>query len=87
MKQKRIALQEGLHQLAAQLKEEGYQIVSVDDGGEPLDVIIYSNKNKKYLAHNLTGAITSSANNQFVTMINADEYSYEELLRQIESIH
>lgn len=86
MRSKRIALQEGLHDLAQQLREAGYEIVSLDEGGEPLDVMIYSGENKKYLAHNLSGELKVPANNQFVNLLNADEFDHEELIRQIEML-
>lgn len=86
MKGKRVAVQEGLHEAAKLLKEKGYQVTTIDNADEAIDVIVYSGKNQKYLAHNMTGNIGVKANNNFVKMINLDEISMQNLISNIEEL-
>ncbi|ABR49051.1 hypothetical protein Amet_2901 [Alkaliphilus metalliredigens QYMF] len=83
---KRIAVQEGLHEEAKLLRVNGYEVTTVDNATEPIDVIVYSNKNTNYLAHNTTGKLGIESYNKFVKMINVEEVGREGLISVIEEI-
>ncbi|SDK39957.1 YkuS family protein [Natronincola ferrireducens] len=86
MKNKLIAIQEGLHGATEILKEKGYRITTIDKAKDPIDVIVYSSSNNNYLAHNMTGEISIPSYNQFVKMINLDEIGIENLITTIEEL-
>ncbi|SNS24834.1 Uncharacterised protein family (UPF0180) [Anaerovirgula multivorans] len=86
MKSKLIAVQEGLHEAAKILREKGYRVTTIDKAKEPIDVIIYSNRNNDYLAHNTTGEIRVPSYNQFVKMINVEEVDINNLVSTIEEL-
>lgn len=87
MNKRIIAVQEGLHQVAALLKKEGYPVTTIDDSSLPIDVIIYSSQNNDYIAHNMSGRLEVPANNEFVKMINIDEIGIDNLISTIEEIY
>lgn len=87
MANKSIALQEGLHEAAKLLKENGYHVTAIDEAEKPIDAIVYSNRNHDYLAHNTTGKIMVPSYNKFVKMINIDEIGINNLIRAIEEIN
>ncbi|SES64324.1 Uncharacterised protein family (UPF0180) [Natronincola peptidivorans] len=86
MKSKLIAVQEGLHETAELLKKQGYRVTTIDQANEPIDVIIYSSKNKEYLAHNMRGNISIPSYNQFVKMINVDEVGINNIINNVEEL-
>ncbi|MCC5912538.1 MAG: YkuS family protein [Clostridiaceae bacterium] len=86
MQSKVIAVQEGLHEASKLLKEKGYKVTTVDKANEAIDVIVYSNSNKEYLAHNMEGSLGIPSYNQFVRMINLDEVGIENLIATVEDI-
>lgn len=87
MKNKLVAVQEGLHEAADLLKEKGYRITTIDEANEPIDVIVYSNKNDDYLAHNTTGKINIPSYNKFVKMINLEEVGMDNLVTTVEELN
>ncbi|MBM7614607.1 YkuS family protein [Alkaliphilus hydrothermalis] len=86
MGRKIIAVQEGLHEVAELLKSEGFQVTSVDDSSNPIDIIIYSTTDDEYIAHNDTGMINLSSNNKFVRMLNVDEVGINNILSAVEEL-
>lgn len=86
VKSKVVAVQEGLHDVAKLLREKGYNITTIDIANEPIDVIIYSNENNDYLAHNTTGVIDLVSYNQFTNMINLDEVGLDNIITTIEQL-
>lgn len=86
MKGKLIAVQEGLHEATETLRQKGYRITMIDEANEPIDVIVYSNRNVNYLAHNTTGKIHIPSYNKFVKMINIEEVGINNLISTIEEI-
>ncbi len=86
MKNKIIAVQEGLHEVAEMLKTSGYHVTTVDESNLPIDIIIYSSQNTDYLAHNTSGQIAIPANNEYVKMINYDEVGKDRLISSIEEL-
>ena len=86
VKSKVVAVQEGLHDVARLLREKGYNVTTIDMANEAIDVIIYSNENNDYLAHNTTGIIDLVSYNQFTSMINLDEVGLDNIITTIEQL-
>lgn len=91
MANKVIAVQEGLHDIAKELKNLGYEVVGVDETNHALDVIIYSSKlsgsptQVRQKEDDFTNK-TSIDSDGMVFMMNADEYSMKELITRINDI-
>ena len=82
---KNIAIQNGLGEISRRLKKRGHNIVDVNNSDEAIDVIIYSNEivpqvPKKF---NVDG---EAYNDNYVLMLNADEYSLDEIVNKVESL-
>ncbi len=84
----KIAVQNGLEDIAASLREQGYEIVVMEDNIGPVDVIVYSG-----VSNDLTGFDTVDFYGDSVTMgvnspsgvmlVNAHSHSPEEVVSVI----
>ncbi len=91
MANKVIAVQQGLHDIATKLKDLGYEVVGVDETNHALDAIIYSSKlsgshtKVRQKESDFTNR-TSVDSDGMVFMMNADEYSMDELITRINDL-
>lgn len=81
----KVAVQNGLGDIAARLGEQGYEVVSMEENAEPVDVIVYSG-----VSNDLTGfdtvdyygdGLSMGVNNPSgVMLVNAHSHSPEQVV-------
>ena len=86
----KVAVQNGLEDIANSLKGQGYDVVAMEDNTEPVDVIVYSG-----VSNDLTGFDTVDFYGDGVTMgvespsgvmlLNAHSHSPEQVVSEINS--
>ncbi|MFA5881985.1 MAG: YkuS family protein [Eubacteriales bacterium] len=86
----KVAVQNGLEDIANSLKDQGYDVVAMEDNTEPVDVIVYSG-----VSNDLTGFDTVDFYGDGVTMgvespsgvmlLNAHSHSPEQVVSEINS--
>ena len=90
MAKKVVAVQNGLDKLSENLKELGYEVVGIDETEHALDAIVYSTKlsdmPNKIHSNEVNGYNSAVDNDGYVMMINADEFSYDELLNRLNDL-
>ncbi len=81
-----VVVQEGLDNISKNIEKAGYKVVGLNDTTESIDAIVYSPCSTNTHTGNFDGNSRLSGSNGFVVMINAGEYSDEEILTKLENI-
>ena len=90
MAKKIVAVQDGLHDTAQKLRKAGYQVISTSKTNQSLDAIVYSTElsGEASFPHpiQMEDEVSAVDSDGMVMMLNADEFSIEELIDKIAGI-
>ncbi len=83
-----VAIQSGLEDLAAALRERGYDVVSMEDETGPVDVIVYSGVSNDLTVFDTVdyygdGTTMGVSNPSGVMLVNAHSHSPEQVISLI----